>query len=120
MTPSSVVKLISKAALAKKAREILVLDLSQLSELTNFFLICSGDSDIQVRAIADEILETLREKEVKEWHMEGYEHGRWVLIDYVEVVAHVFLEEAREYYRLEDLWGDAPTERVGEDEDTQG
>jgi len=110
--PTEIARLITRAALSKKAKDVTVLDLREHSEITDFFVICSGDSEVQVRAIADSVLETLRERGSAEWHVEGYVHGRWVLIDYVEVVTHIFLEEAREYYGLEDLWGDAPSERV--------
>lgn len=116
---SEIARLIAEAALVKKATDIVVLDLRELSEITDFFVICSGDSDVQVRAIADQISESLSKVGVTEWHVEGYLHGRWILIDYVEVVVHVFLQEVRDYYGLEDLWGDAPSERM-RDEHTQG
>ncbi len=115
---SDIARLIAEAALTKKASDIVLLDLRELSEITDFFVICSGDSDVQVRAIGDQILESLSKVGIKDWHVEGYLHGSWILIDYVEVVVHVFLQEVRDYYGLEDLWGDAPSERI-RDEHTQ-
>ncbi len=115
-TPGTIARLVARAALSRKAEDILILDLRELSDITDWFVICSGDADVQVRAIADQILESLRTEGAKEWHVEGYAHGRWILIDYVEVVVHIFLQEVRGYYGLEDLWGDAPTERVADDD----
>lgn len=99
-------------ALGKKADEVKILDLRGITSITDYFVICSGDADIQVKAIADSIIAKLREDNIDVWHIEGYESGRWVLLDFVDVVIHVFLKEAREFYGLERLWGDAPTECV--------
>lgn len=72
-------------------------------------MICSGDSDTQVRAIADYIVSKLEtDHKISCWHIEGYENGRWVLLDYGDVIIHIFDEESRRYYELERLWGDAP------------
>ncbi|KAB2917234.1 MAG: ribosome silencing factor [Bacteroidetes bacterium] len=93
----------------KKAHDIVVLDLRKIkSAVADFFVICHGDSDTQVEAIGrsidDEVEKALNERP---WHKEGYENAEWVLLDYVNVVAHVFLNEKREFYAIEELWGDA-------------
>jgi ribosome-associated protein len=95
---------------SKKGYDVLLLDLKELASFADYFVICSADSDVQVKAIADEIDRSLREEGIKCWHREGYKALSWVLLDYVDVVVHVFKKEAREFYKLEKLWGDAPTE----------
>jgi ribosome-associated protein len=97
----------AEAALAKKATDLVALDLRALDGAADHFLICSAGSEIQVKAIADAIEERLLEHGVKPWHIEGLEGRRWVLLDYVDFVVHVFHERTREYYLLERLWGDA-------------
>lgn len=96
------------AALERKASGVEVLDLRGISSATDFFLIGSGTSDIQVKAIAEHILDTLKEGDVRPGHVEGMSRGRWVLLDYIDFVVHVFHPEARGFYQLENLWGDAP------------
>lgn len=93
----------------RNAREPIVLDLRGLSDATDFFLIASGDSDVHVRAIADHLREQLSREGVKPAGVEGERSARWVLIDYIDVVVHVFHPRVREFYQLERLWGDAPT-----------
>jgi ribosome-associated protein len=80
--------------------------------VSDYFVVCSGTSDVQVKAIADAIDAGLREEGVVSWHTEGYGARRWILIDFVDVVVHVFHTKAREYYMLESLWGDAKRIRV--------
>lgn len=88
---------------------MVVLDLEGLTDATDYFVIGSGTSDTQVRAIADNVIEVLeREGGGSPWHVEGLTAGRWVLLDYVDFVVHVFHHEMRRYYQLERLWGDAP------------
>ena len=101
------VKVAAQAALAKKAEEIVGLDMRKLEGVTDFFFICSGSSEPQVKAIAEFIEDQLREQGRKPWHTEGYDSKRWILLDYVDFVVHVFHEKTREYYLLERLWGDA-------------
>jgi len=98
----------AELAMERKAIEVCVLDLRGISSATDYFLIASGTSDTQVRSIADHILEELRAEGVRPGHVEGVEGGHWVLIDYIDFVVHVFHPAAREFYRLERLWGDAP------------
>jgi ribosome-associated protein len=95
------------AARSKKASDLVALDLSGLDGVADYFLICSGASEQQVKAIAEAVEDQLREQGAKPWHVEGREGRRWVLLDFVDLVVHVFHEKTREYYLLERLWGDA-------------
>lgn len=102
-------KLIVDAALDKKAEDVLVLDLRGLCHFTDFFVICHGSSSRQALAIADAIEERLLEAEHrKPKHVEGRRVADWILMDFIDVVVHVFVDEKREFYGLERLWGDAP------------
>lgn len=92
----------------RRADDIIILDLRKLSGVADFFVIASAIADVQVRAISDRIEEGLREVGENAWHREGYENGQWIVLDYVDVVCHLFLKEKREFYQLERLWGDAP------------
>jgi ribosome-associated protein len=93
---------------SKKGYNVKILDLRTLTTITDYFIICTGDSDTQVKAIADEVDKQMREEGVRSWHTEGYRSLNWVLIDFVDIVVHVFKKESREFYNLEKLWGDAP------------
>jgi len=97
-----------KAASEKKALDPVVLDLRKLTTFTDFFVIVSGTSDRQVQAIAYAMEEYLKAKKLRPLGVEGQENGHWILLDYGDVVAHVFYQEDREYYQLEKLWADAP------------
>jgi ribosome-associated protein len=103
----------ARAALGKKARLPLALDLRELEGVCDYFFICSGTSEVQVKAIAEAVEDGLREQGVRPWHIEGFESRRWVLLDYVEVVVHVFHEKTRDYYMLDRLWGDARSLDLG-------
>jgi len=105
----------ANAAIAKKATEPVALDLRDLSGACDYFLIVSGSSEVQVKAIAEAVEEKLRERGARPWHVEGLEGRRWVLLDYVEYVVHVFHEKTREYYMLDRLWGDARSVELGVD-----
>lgn len=96
------------AAELRKAQNMKVLELSEISSLADYFLICTGTSERQVRAIADGVVETLKAESLRPHHIEGYNLGHWVLIDYGDFVVHVFDEETRSFYGLEKLWADAP------------
>jgi ribosome-associated protein len=95
-------------ALERKARDVMVLDLTGISSATDHFLLATGNSDVQVKAIAEHILDELKKAGDRPEHVEGLEGGRWVLLDYIDYVIHVFHPQAREFYQLESLWGDAP------------
>ncbi|HXV62981.1 MAG TPA: ribosome silencing factor [Vicinamibacteria bacterium] len=96
-----------EAAREKKAGDIVVLDLRDLASFTDYFLVCSGGSQRQLKTITDEIEKTLRSAKRKPTHVEGYPRGEWILMDYVDFVVHVFTPSSRAYYDLERLWGDA-------------
>ncbi|MFN2595184.1 MAG: ribosome silencing factor [Actinomycetota bacterium] len=97
------------AASSKKAERIVILDVSNQLVITDYFLICSGNSDRQVRTIAEEVEKALQaEHGIKPFRREGERDGVWVLLDYVDFVVHVFQKEDRDYYNLERLWSDAP------------
>ena len=104
-----------EAALERKANRIVVLDLRGLSSVTDFFVICSGNSDTHVEGIANNIDEKLEERRANLWHREGGRRASWILLDYIDAMVHIFTEEARDFYGLERLWGDAP--RVEYDEE---
>ena len=97
-----------EAADQRKAIDLRVLDLRSVSDFTDYFVIASGSSSRQVQAIADAIEEAMLAQGVKAHHIEGAQQGRWVLLDYGDFVAHIFDEDRRRYYRLEDIWSDAP------------
>ena len=107
-------KLARRAALAakdKKAEDVVILDLRKLTSITDYFVICTGSVDIHVKSIADEIQKELKSNS-KPWHIEGYQKLNWVLMDYVDIVVHIFQEDTRSYYNLEKLWADAPVEEM--------
>lgn len=110
----ALVKRAVELCLERNAREPLILDLRGLSDATDFFLIASGDSDVHVRAIAEHILTGLAEESIRPLGVEGKQTARWVLVDYIDLVVHVFHPAAREFYQLERLWGDAPMMRAEE------
>ncbi len=101
-------------ALERKAFDVLSLDLRGISSATDYFLLASGTSDVQVKAVAEHIIDELRKEGVRANHVEGLDSGRWVLIDYIDLVVHVFHVSTREFYQLEELWGDAPRREFGE------
>lgn len=97
------------AALDRKAAHLMVLDINAISDFTEHFLICSGSNERQVQAIAESVIKTLRDEGLRPLHVEGQRHGRWILLDYGgDMVIHIFLDDAREFYALERLWSDAP------------
>lgn len=98
----------AELALARKATQVLALDLREISTATDYFVIGSGASDVQVRSIAEHIIEELESQGVRPGHVEGLPASRWILIDYFDFVVHVFHPTARQFYQLELLWGDAP------------
>jgi ribosome-associated protein len=103
-----------KAALDKKALEVVVLDLRDTPAFTDFFVLCSGANPRQVKAIADAVEEALREANVRPAHIEGYDRAEWVLMDFFSFIVHVFTPVTREFYALERLWGDAKRIDVSE------
>ncbi|MCF7885514.1 MAG: ribosome silencing factor [Candidatus Marinimicrobia bacterium] len=106
----------AQSAINKKAKDVIILDLKELTSMTDYFVICTGEVDAQVKAIADAIQEDLR-SDIKPWHKEGYENLDWVLLDYIDFVVHVFQRDTRDYYNIEKLWREAPVEEVTDSED---
>ncbi len=99
-------KIAVKAVDDKKASDIVVLDISGVATFANYFLLCTGDSSRQIHAIADEVEEKLESNGLRPSHVEGYQHAEWVLMDYIDMVVHIFSKSARAYYDLERLWRD--------------
>ncbi|MDP3766767.1 MAG: ribosome silencing factor, partial [Dehalococcoidia bacterium] len=99
----------ARAALEKRAVDVVVLDVQGLSSVTDYFLVCSGKSTTHLQTISDAIWEELKRDGVRPLHVEGVADSGWLLLDYGDVLMHVFLEHTRAYYALERLWGDAPS-----------
>jgi ribosome-associated protein len=114
LTGHALARRAAECALTKKARRVLILNVKPLTTLADYFVICHGDSENQVRAITDAVEDGLRGEGARPWHREGYSHLHWVLLDYIDVVVHVFYRDTRDFYRLERLWMDAETETLGE------
>jgi ribosome-associated protein len=97
----------AELAREKKGEDVALLDLTDLGAVSDYFLLVSASSEVQVKTIAEHIHDTLKREGSAPWHVEGLAHRRWVVLDFVDVVVHVFHEETRAYYLLERLWGDA-------------
>ncbi|NOY79308.1 MAG: ribosome silencing factor [Calditrichaeota bacterium] len=117
LSSHEIARYIASLTLSKKAVDVKILDVRNLTSVTDFFVICSGDSDMQIKAISEEILEKLKEINIRPWHKEGVTNLQWVLLDYIDVVVHIFRKEVRGFYGLESLWGDAKIEEVKETDD---
>lgn len=104
-----------RAALDKKALDVVVLDLRHTPAFTDFFVLCSGQNQRQVRAIADAVEETLRAAKVRPAHVEGYDRSEWILMDFFTFIVHVFTPQTRAFYSLERLWGDAERIEVSDE-----
>ncbi|HEX7063669.1 MAG TPA: ribosome silencing factor [Bacillales bacterium] len=108
MTEEELALLAAKTADDKRANDIVVLNMQGISLITDYFMICHGNSEKQVQAIARGLKEAAGEHNIPLKRMEGFDSGRWVLVDLGGVIAHIFHKEEREHYQLEKLWGDAP------------
>jgi ribosome-associated protein len=104
-----------RAAIDKKALDVVVLDLRKTSAFTDFFVLCSGQNQRQVKAIADAVEQTLRAARVRPAHVEGYDRAEWVLMDFFTFIVHIFTPQTREFYSLERLWGDAERIEVSDE-----
>lgn len=115
MGPEELVREIARYAVDKKAIDVVELDLRGVLGYTDYFLVCSGNTPRQTKAIQDGILEGLkREHQILPRRLEGAGRADWILMDYLDVVVHIFTPETREFYRLEQLWGEAPLRLAGE------
>lgn len=112
MQPKRIALAACEAAEAKQAIEPIILDIAKLTTVARYFLIAHGNSDRHVRAIADHIQEELDRRKVRVWHAEGLSDGRWIVLDYGSVIAHIFYRDLREFYGLERLWGNADRVKV--------
>ncbi len=112
VTSEELKNLIVEKIIEKKGENIIVLDLRKLTSITDFFVICSGMVEQHIKAIKENIIEKLDEKGIKYWHIEGEKANTWILIDYVDVVVHIFHPLMRDFYKLEKLWADAQTEKI--------
>ncbi|MBE0427474.1 MAG: ribosome silencing factor [Nitrospirae bacterium] len=104
----------ARAALDKKARDLLILDLQGITTIADYFIICSGESTKQVKAITEHIEEKFSLQDIKPLGIEGLRYSHWVLMDYGDVIIHIFEEETRAYYELEKLWIDAKRVHLGD------
>ena len=111
MTPSELAALIAGAAADKKARDVVTMDLRGKTTIADFFVICEGDTDRQVRAIADNIEEVCRDNGIRPLAIAGRQDASWACLDYDSVIAHVFLPGERVFYDLEGLWGRMPADQ---------
>lgn len=112
MTAKTLAKKIANLTLSKKASDVLIMDLRKITDITDFFVLCSADSDVQVKAIADAVIDGIEKFGIRAWRTEGLVQKQWVILDYIDVVVHIFQKETRKYYNLEKLWGDAKIEIV--------
>ena len=108
-----------KAALDKKAYDLILLDVGKLTSLADYFLICTGRSDTQVQAITQSVEDAMKRRDERPLSVEGFQHGQWVVIDFGDIIVHVFYEPVREFYDLERLWARAPRVKLPEPYDTQ-
>jgi ribosome-associated protein len=109
------------AIFEKKGKDVVVIDMRQVdTAITDYYVVCNGDVGRQVKAIADGIKSAVWENLAERtWHVEGYDAQEWILLDYIDVVVHVFTEEKRSFYDLERLWGDAPQEQIEDGQKSQ-
>ncbi len=110
--PKTLARRCADLMLSKKAKDVVILDIRQLTDMTDFFVICTAESDIQVKAVADAVADGLVEYDIKPYRTEGWQGQQWIILDFVEVVVHVFYREAREFYKIERLWSDAKAEHI--------
>ena len=99
-------KIAACAAEDKKAHDLVALDISEIASFSDYFLLCTGDSSRQIQAIADEVEQRLKANGIRPSHVEGYQNAEWILMDYLDLVVHIFSKNARAYYDLERLWRD--------------
>lgn len=108
LEPIELAGLVVKAALDKKAEDVMILDIGKILTITDYFVIVSGQNERQVKSISDAVREELSKEGIKPLSVNGESEARWILLDYLDVVVHVFVKEERDYYQLERLWKDAP------------
>lgn len=114
---SELIDTITEALLEKKAKDIVLLDVRELTTLTDYFVVCHGTSETQIRALASSVMEKTK-KDIGEsvWKQEGMDARRWIILDYVNIVVHIFSEEKRDYYGIERMWSDANRTEIADNE----
>lgn len=112
MRTKTFAKRIAQLAHTKKAADVIVMDVREVTDVADYFVVCSVDSDTQAKAVADAIMDGTEKLGELAWHREGLANRQWIVLDYVDVVAHIFLKEVRKHYALEKLWGDAVIEAI--------
>lgn len=116
LNPQEIVEVITEALLSRKGKDITIMDVSELTTLTDFFIICHGTSDVQIKALSDAVEDDVRDKTgEKAWKKEGLTGRSWIILDFVNIVVHVMSKEKREYYGIERMWNDAKITKI-EDE----
>jgi ribosome-associated protein len=103
---------LGRLAAERRAQDVLILDLRGISGACDFFVLATGLSEPHVAGLADHLEDSLREEGIRPWHVEGRQNRKWILLDFVDVVVHLFQAETRDYYRLENLWSEAPREEI--------
>jgi ribosome-associated protein len=122
LAPSALIaQTVIDAIFEKKGKDVVIMDMREAeAAITDYYVVCTGDVGRQVKAIADGVKANVWENlDERAWHVEGYEAQEWILLDYIDVVVHVFTEEKRSFYDLERLWGDAPQEQLEDGEKAQ-
>ncbi len=114
MQPFEKASRIAKCIDDKKGKKLQVLQVGELTSIADYFVIASGTSSTQVKAIADEVIDKLKQLGEEPIHVEGFNSAMWVLIDYADVVVHIFMEETRDFYGIERLWADAKQISIGD------
>ncbi|MBC8213540.1 MAG: ribosome silencing factor [Candidatus Marinimicrobia bacterium] len=108
---------ISELIASKKGNNIKIFDVRKLTTLTDFFIVCSSESNPQTMAIVNTVVNEMKKDDIRPWHVEGMEHQQWILIDYVNIVVHIFKDDVRDYYEIERLWADAEITTVEDEQD---
>jgi ribosome-associated protein len=103
---------LGRLAAERRAQDVLILDLRGISGACDYFVLATGLSEPHVAGLADHLEDSLREEGIRPWHVEGRQNRKWILLDFVDVVVHLFQAETRDYYRLENLWSEAPREQI--------
>ena len=115
LSPLALARMAGQLALSKKGFDVKILKLESISSVCDYFVIVSGAADVHAKALGHAIIDGLLEAGHKPYHEEGMNEGNWILLDYIDVVVHVFLEPTRRFYALEKLWGDAPVEELADE-----
>lgn len=105
-------KKVVQLAWNKKGKNIIIIDLKKVMNVTDYFILISGESDVHVKALANHIEKELKKEKITIWHKEGFQQLKWVLMDYIDIVIHIFRPDVRDYYNLEKLWGDAKITKI--------